>query len=192
MKKEIKYSIAEVQNARWLADLTWAVQLLSQSYFEWLLKNTENNDKTDFSNYLIVTRKLCEVLEIWKSMSTDHIMRESTFNVTFETEKSEKNSDTLTNSGRKDKQQDSKKWKRVHDDFQSEMSCKKSASSCSACDLKDHDLPDYWIVFEEKRLKNVRKFSAYQVHKIKETLANDNELATQVEEIQRVMKQKSE
>ena len=51
MKKEIKYSIAEVQNARWLADLAWAVQLLSQSYFEQLLENAENDDKTDFSNY---------------------------------------------------------------------------------------------------------------------------------------------
>ena len=69
------------------------------------------------------------------------------------------------------------------------MSCKKSASSCPVCDLKDHDLPDCWIVFEEKRLKNVRKLSAYQVHKIKETLTNDNELAARVEEIQRVMKQ---
>ena len=75
-------------------------------------------------------------------MSTDHIMRESTFNMTFETEKSEKNSDTLTNSDRKDKQQNSKKQKRVHDDFQNEMSCKKSASNYSVCDLKDHDLPD--------------------------------------------------
>src|SRR5947207_13965760 len=37
------------------------------------------------------------------------IMRESAFNVTFETEKSEKNSDTFTNSDRKDKQQNSKK-----------------------------------------------------------------------------------
>ena len=100
MKKEIKYSITKVQNARWLADLTQAVQLLSQSYFEQLLENTENDDKTDFSNYLTVTRKLHKVFGIWKSMSTDHIMRESTFNVTFETEKSEKNSDTLTNSGR--------------------------------------------------------------------------------------------
>ena len=63
------------------------------------------------------------------------------------------------------------------------MSCKKLASSCSVCDLKDHDLPDCWIVFEEKRLKNVRKPSPYQIHKVKETLTNDNELATQVEEI---------
>ena len=116
-------------------------------------------------------------------------MREHTFNVTFETEKSEKNSDTLTNSDRKDKQQNSKKWKRAHDDSQSEMSCKKSASSCSACDLKDHDLSDCWIVFEEKRLKNVRKLSSYQVHKVKETLTNDNKLAAWVEEIQKVMKQ---
>ena len=69
------------------------------------------------------------------------------------------------------------------------MFCKKSAFNCSVCDLKDHDLSDCWIVFEEKRLKNVRKFSSYQVCKVKETLTNDNELATQVEEIQRVMKQ---
>ena len=75
-------------------------------------------------------------------MSTDHIMRESAFNMTFETEKSEKDSDTLTNSDRKDKQQNSKKQKRAHDDSQNEMSCKKSASSCSVCDLKDHDLSD--------------------------------------------------
>src|SRR5438477_13163061 len=114
-------------------------------------------------------------------MSTGHIMRRSTFNMTFETEKSEENSDILTNSGRKDKQQDSKRQKRAHDDFQSEMSCKKSASSCSVCDLKDHDLPDCWIVFEEKRLKDVRKPSAYQVCKVKETLAKDNELVTRVE-----------
>ena len=86
MKKEIKYSIVKVQNARWLADLTWAVQSLSQSYFEWLLENAENDDKTNFSNYLTVTKKLCKVLEIWKSMSTDHIMRKSAFNMTFETE----------------------------------------------------------------------------------------------------------
>ena len=189
MKKEIKYSIAEVQDARWLADLAQAVQLLSQSYFEQLLENTENDDKTDFSNYLTVTRKLCEVLETRKSMSTGHIMRGSAFNVTFGTEKSEKDSDTLTNSGRKDKQQKSKKQKRAHDDFQGEMPCKKSASSCPACDLKDHDLPDCWIVFEEKRLKNIRKLSPYWVCKVKETLTNDNELAAQVEEIWRVMKQ---
>ena len=116
-------------------------------------------------------------------------MRESAFNVTFETEKLKKNSDILTDSDRKDKQQNSKKWKKAHDDSQSEMSCKKSASSCSVCDLKDHDLPDCWIVFEEKKLKNVRKFSFYWVHKVKKTLTNDNKLAAQVEEIWRVMKQ---
>ena len=189
MKKEIKYSIAEVQNARWLADLTQAVQSLSQSYFEQLLENAENDDKADFSNYLTVARKLHEVFGTQKSMSTGHIMRGSAFNVTFGTEKPEKNSDTPTNSGRKDKQQNSKKQKRAHDDFQNEMSCKKSASSCSACNLKDHDLSDCWIVFEEKRLKNVRKPSPYQVCKVKETLTNDNKLAAWVEEIWRIMKQ---
>ena len=75
-------------------------------------------------------------------MNTDHIMRRSTFNMTFETEKLKKNSDTLINSDRKNKQQNSKKQKRVHDDSQSEMSCKKSVSSCSVCNLKDHDLSD--------------------------------------------------
>ena len=75
-------------------------------------------------------------------MNTDHIMRRSTFNMTFETEKLKKNSDTLINSDRKDKQQNSKKQKKAHNDSQNEMSCKKSASSCSVCDLKDHDLPD--------------------------------------------------
>ena len=75
-------------------------------------------------------------------MNTDHIMRRSTFNMTFETEKLKKNSDTLINSDRKDKQQNSKKQKKAHNDSQNEMSCKKSASSCPVCDLKGHDLSD--------------------------------------------------
>jgi len=186
-----KYNISEVHDGRWLRDLAQAVQPLSQSYFERLTEDAEDDTKADPSEYLTVARKLREALGTRKSASTGQTARGGAFNVSFGKEDPNEDSEATTSQGldqdRGDKttSQESKGRKRAGTRSQGDNPTKKAVTSCPACDVKGHDLPDCWVVFEEKRPEDVRKPSSYRVRKVKEALANDKELATRVKEIRK-------
>src|SRR5438270_13371131 len=58
---------------------------------------------------------------------------------------------------------------------------KKLAVECPACDVKGHDLPDCWTIFEEKRPEGARKPSEYRLKKVCERLEKDKDLRRRVE-----------
>ncbi len=60
---------------------------------------------------------------------------------------------------------------------------KKSALECPACELKEHDLPDCWTLFEEKRPEGAREPSKYRLKKMRENLEKNEALRKRVEKL---------
>ena len=62
---------------------------------------------------------------------------------------------------------------------------KKSKNKCPACDYKGYDLQDCWTLFEDKRPEGYKATKASEVRakRAKERVAQDKELAAEVEKI---------
>jgi hypothetical protein len=63
---------------------------------------------------------------------------------------------------------------------------KKTVPKCSAYGKRGHNLPECWLIFEELKPEKV-KLSAHQVRNAKKTVSNNEQLRSQVEEIQEKM-----
>ena len=100
--------------------------------------NTEDDEKSDLTEFCRVTRKFCERLEFFKDKYT---VQNEAFHVSFEsTEFSEKDSEIKS---KKNKQVSSSTEKNCKKAVMSQKeSSKKVMSECSVCDMREHSLAE--------------------------------------------------
>ena len=51
MIKCIKYDLSDFKNDYWLRDLADLIQLTSEFYYEWFMKNADDDDKSDSKKF---------------------------------------------------------------------------------------------------------------------------------------------
>ena len=54
----IKYDLSDFKNDYWLRNLINFIQLTSEFYYEWFMKNANDDDKSDFKKFWNIARKL--------------------------------------------------------------------------------------------------------------------------------------
>jgi hypothetical protein len=176
-----KYELPQMNNGIWLLDIAQAVRPFNQTLST--LYNDQANDpeKSKSSEYRKVAKKLRQ--EFQSSSKKATTARGSTFNADFAGEPENSNDEETKAKGR------SRSRKRAGTTTIEEESSttKKSKNKCPACDYKGHDLPDCWILFEDKRPDDYKptKSSEARAKKVKERVAQDKELAARVEKIRR-------
>jgi len=82
MIKCIKYNSLKIINNYWLRNLTDLVRLISNTFFIWLIKNANNNTKSDSEKFWRVIRKLQEKLD--RFLKNEYIIWENIFQTNSE------------------------------------------------------------------------------------------------------------
>jgi hypothetical protein len=164
----------------WLTDLAQAVRPLSETYFVLYNKQAKDSEKAEPSEYRKMAMELREALANLPKKGPSTV-RGSTFNTEFGEEDPASGTEDSKGRGR------SRSRKRAGTtSIEGESSpSKKSKDQCPACDFKGHALQDCWILFEDKRPEGFKTTRAMEARakKVKERIAKDKELATQVENL---------
>jgi len=180
MKMAIKYKIPQMSLGLWLTDLAQAVRPLSETYFVLYNKQAKDSEKAEPSEYRKMAMELREALANLPKKGPSTV-RGSTFNTEFGEEDPASGTEDSKGRGR------SRSRKRAGTtSIEGESSpSKKSKDQCPACDFKGHALQDCWILFEDKRPEGFKITRAMEARakKVKERIAKDKELATQVENL---------
>ena len=71
MIKCIKYDLLKIVNDHWLRDLTDLVRSTSDTFFVQLMKNADDDTKSDFKKFQRMIRKLQERLD--RILKNEHI-----------------------------------------------------------------------------------------------------------------------
>ena len=134
MIKCIKYDLLKIVNDHWLRNLTDLVRLMLNTFFVQLMKNADDDTKSDSEKFWKVIRELWERLDrIFKS---ECIFWENVFQMNIESaESSDEDSDVKNNQ---ETEQTSSKNKQKHKRTETQSlksnASKKIVSECSVCD----------------------------------------------------------
>ncbi len=179
MAMAIKHKPSIVENGAWLIDLARAIKPLSEAYFALYNKRANKKEKADPSKYVEVAMELREALG-YTAKKTSTITRGSAFNADFGGEEPPSDAEDAKGKGK------SKGRKRGGTTtVEKEAPPTKKTTQCQACGYKSHTLQDCWILFEDKRPEGYKstKASEARAKKVKEKVANDKDLAAEVERI---------
>lgn len=179
MMMAVKYEIPQMSLGGWLQDLVQAIKPLSETYSVLYSEQANDPEKSKPSEYQKVAIKLREAFQSTSKKSAT-TARGSTFNADFGGE------DTTGDNENKGRGRSrSRKRAGTNSIEEDSNATKKSKNKCPACDYKGHDLQDCWTLFEDKRPEGYKatKASEARAKKVKEQVAQDKELAAQVEKI---------
>ena len=118
-------------------------------------KNASNKIKSNPQEFRRVTRELCEMIQTQK---------DEAFHVSFESMMfSEKDSEaSIKKTEQAPLSKEKKRQKRSETQSLESKDSKKAGLKCSACDMREHSLPECWCIF--KKLKSKRmKLPAYRI-----------------------------
>ena len=128
-----------------------------------------------------MTRRLCDRKN---SSKDEHTVWRDVFHMRFVTVNfSEKESEAVNIMKTEQISSKIKKHKRFRTRSNAESkNHKKTSTKCLICDTREHNLSEYWQIFE--KLKSERmKLSAYHICQTKKTVKNDEKLTAEVQEI---------
>lgn len=179
MKMARKYQLPQISNGNWLKDLSKAIRPISETYGVLYSQQARDPERSDPSEYRKVAMEIREELGS-HSKKTPSIVRGSTFNADFGGE--EPPSDTEDPKG---KGKSTSRKRGGTTSVGKEAPPAKKTTQCQACGYKGHTLQDCWILFEDKRPENYKstKASEARAKKVQEKVANDKDLAAEVERL---------
>ena len=177
----IKYDLPEVQNGRWLRDLADLVRPASEVFYMQFMNDADSDEKSDPKEFRRVARQLRQRLEPLKGGRTQ---RGGAFNADFKPTETEEASDATpetkaTPKGKGRKRSGTQSGTGAPDP-------KKTSLECPACGRKGHSLPECWCIFEDL-IPEGMTVSAYRIRKAKKTVADDEQLKKQMEELRQKM-----
>ena len=143
MIKYIKYNLLKIVNDHWFRNLTDLVKSMSDTFFVWLMKNADDDTKSDSEKFQRVIRELWERLDrIFKS---EHTFWGNVFQMNIESaESSEEDSDVKNNQETEQiSSKNKQKCKRTETQLLLINASKKTVSECSVCDWREHSLAEY-------------------------------------------------
>ena len=130
----IKYNLSEIVNDHWFKNLTNLVRSTSNTFFVQLMKNADDDAKSDSEKFWRVIRKFWERLDkIFKNKCTS---QRNVFQMNVESAESS-NEDSDVKNNQETEQTSSKnkqKCKRTETQSLSTNTLKKIVSECSICD----------------------------------------------------------
>lgn len=116
-----------------------------------------------------------------------HTVREEMYTVKFSDEKTLERAalETLNKeeSAAENHEKSSSSQKRSATKSQKSCLSKKSALECLTCELKEHDLSDCQILFEEKKPERARESNKYRLKKMRENLEKNETLKKKIEKL---------
>jgi hypothetical protein len=176
MKLVEKYQLPQMGNGIWLQDIAQAVRPLSDTLYMIYMDQANDPEKNKSSEYRKVARKLREAFQNNSKRITT--ARGSAFNADFAEDDTA--GETEEAKGR-DRSRSRKRAGTIIEEGSS--SSKKSKNpKCPACGIKGHVLLDCWSIFENKRPEGF-KLSEAITKRVKERLATDKGLATEVDKL---------
>ena len=178
----IKYDLLKIVNDHWLRNLTDLVRLILNTFFVWLMKNADDDIKSDSEKFWRMIRKLWERLD--RILKNECIFQKNVFQMNFESaEFSEEDSDVKNNQETEQiSSKNKQKCKRTETQSLLTNVSKKTVSECSVYDRKEHSFVKCWCIFEELLLKRM-KSSAYHIWKVKMKIDKDEWLTMKMQEI---------
>ena len=130
----IKYDLSEIANDHWLRDLADLVRSMLNIFFVQLMKNADDDTKSDLKKFQRVIRELQERLD--RTLKSEHTFQKNVFQMNIESAESF-NEDSDVKNNQETEQTSSKnkqKHKRTETQSLKSNASKKIVSECSVCD----------------------------------------------------------
>jgi hypothetical protein len=190
MAEAIRHDLAETKDGRWLIDLADLVKPASDTIYNKLLDEANDEEMSKPQGYRRVAQRLRERLETRPGGRT---LRGGAFNASFADQEvsGDSGSDATMPSNKQaepGKASPSKTRKRAGTKSLEADASKKTALECPVCGIRGHVLPDCWTIFEFLRPEGFKP-SAFRVRKANRAIKTDEELRKQVEQIKLERKQ---
>jgi hypothetical protein len=183
MVESIQHKVPETASGSgdWLCDLADLIRPMSDAFFLQLMKEADDDEKSDPQEFRTVARELREILaRVPKSGRTQ---RGSGFHAGFGSEESPEDGSGNPTETEEASFTGKKGRKRAGTKTPIDPTSKKKVSECPACELRGYSLQDCWCIFEELRPEEMKSPSAYRVQKAMKKVDNNKKLKAQVEKL---------
>jgi hypothetical protein len=178
-----KHELPHISNGNWLEDLSRVVRPFSNALGYVLSQRASNPEENDIKNYHKVSLEIrSEMTSLTKKSFGTGTMRGGTFKADFAGEPEEET--PAGNSKGKGGGQSTKRKRTGTTSGEEEAPTNKKSKveKCPACELRGHNLPDCWYLFEEKRPEGY-KVSKARLEKTNKRIETDKDLAAQIEKL---------
>lgn len=187
MDEAIRYDIPSIKNGQWLRDLAQQIRPLSDTLYYRYMEEANDESKNDAQEYGKVSRMLREALVSRPVGSSARTVRGNAFNANFGHAETEgRDLDVTASEEIKQAPSQGGGRKRAGSRLREHAAPKKATPECPACDMRGHDLPNCWSIFEELRPEGVT-IPSRRERKAKKKMTEDPDLQAKVNAIRQKM-----
>jgi hypothetical protein len=186
MQQARKHKIGAVADGQWLRDLAEVMKPIDTYFYNRLREDSKDKDKGNLGRFMGVARDLREAYGSHKSSSMSYTMRGGALAVRFNESDGEEGGNASTLGEEESSGSNSRRGRKRSGTESVELATptKRTRTTCPACRVRGHDLPNCWAVFPE--LKPPEALTPPESRKEKaEKALKDPELAAKVEEIRK-------